>query len=84
LYNVYRLYTKRKRKFEMSEEKEEMLSTADVRKELGISHQTLYNWIARDILHPVKKNPFLEKSPMLFARSEIDKVKSENAAKKKS
>jgi predicted DNA-binding transcriptional regulator AlpA len=67
----------------MPEENEEMLSTADVRKELGISHQTLYNWIARDILHPVKKNPFLEKSPMLFARSEIETIKSENATKKK-
>jgi transposase-like protein len=67
----------------MSEE-EEMLSTSDVKRELGISNTTLYNWIKREKLNPVKKNPFLEKSPMLFARSEIDKVKAENAAKKKS
>jgi predicted DNA-binding transcriptional regulator AlpA len=56
---------------------EEMLSTADVKKELGISNQTLYNWIHKKKLNPIKKNPFLEKSPMLFRRSEIDQIKAE-------
>jgi predicted DNA-binding transcriptional regulator AlpA len=60
----------------MPEDKEEMLSTSEVKKELGISNATLYNWIAKERLHPVKKNPFLEKSPMLFARSEIETIKS--------
>jgi predicted DNA-binding transcriptional regulator AlpA len=56
-------------------EDEEMLSTSEVKKELGISNQTLYNWIKKERLHPIKKNPFLEKSPMLFRRSEIEDLK---------
>jgi transposase-like protein len=63
-------------------EEEEMLSTSDVKRELGISNTTLYNWINRDILHPVKKNPFLEKSPLLFPRSEIEAIKIANSTKK--
>jgi predicted DNA-binding transcriptional regulator AlpA len=59
----------------MSEE-EEMLSTSEVKKELGISNATLYNWIKKEKLNPIKKNPFLEKSPMLFRRSEIESIKA--------
>jgi predicted DNA-binding transcriptional regulator AlpA len=66
----------------MPEDKEEMLSTSDVKRELGISNATLYNWINRKILHPVKKNPFLEKSPLLFPRSEIESIKIANSTKK--
>lgn len=63
----------------MSEKEEEMLTTAQVKKELGISNQTLYNWINRKLLHPVKKNPFLVKSPLLFPRSEIEAIKVKNS-----
>lgn len=57
-------------------EKEEMLTTKQVMDELNIARATLYLWIKKGKVHPVKENPVLERGPLLFRRSEIDALKS--------
>lgn len=50
---------------------EEMLTAQQVCKTLDISRATLYNWINKGKLTPVRLNPNLEKGPVRFKGSEV-------------
>ncbi len=58
------------------ENEEKMLTFEQVLDVLKVSRSTVNNWIKKGKLHPVKKNPILEKSPLLFKASEIEQLQS--------
>jgi predicted site-specific integrase-resolvase len=63
----------------MEGEDDEMLTAKQTMAELRISHATLYNWINQGKLTRVKQTDSLRLPRVLFKRSDIDRIKAEDA-----